>query len=280
METCKPQITYFKRKAPRHTNFATGQLTQSLGGGGNAPLIGAGRNSPRGVQTCFQRSSDLIGPTYIRTVLPALNIKEYLGTTAPDMTAAGAMLDPSRVGSSSRYTDLNAGDGLRYVDEVGLYLVHRAEIQIGAHRMDEVYNWNQYFEWHARKTDENLMQVSLGIGSEQELIDRAYHQQVMYTPINFWYTRSPSEYLPAISCQAHEIVFKMDGVASDDMWGGVGTFAQLGAVTNGSALPVTSIDAINNAIATESTQEMVYDGVYLDRAERMMFAKMGPGVPD
>jgi hypothetical protein len=271
--TCKPEKTFFKQRSPRHTNFQTLQLTQSLGSNGCA-LIGNGRTAPRSVQTVFQRSSDLVGPTYVVTNLPALNTTTNLLNTDAILTPhATGVVDPLNTGGAPSVPNLVSGEGLSYVDEVAHFIVQHAEIVIGSQTMDELYNHAQYAEWHARQTDEKLMAHAIGIGSTQERIDRAFSEQVVWSPLCFWYTRSASQYLPAIAAQGHDIVYKMDGVAANDMWGGHGKTSLISDVLSSGNLSPSSIPIINESISA-SGQQMVYDGVFLDRAERMMFAKM------
>lgn len=285
--TCSPEMTFFKQRTPRYTNFQTGQITQALGSGGNSALIGSGSSKVRGLQTVLQRTADLMGPTYIQTVLPALNTRALVNNvnvaavTAADLSMTVSLNGGTTVTGTTTDAPLiaAAGDGLSYVSEVGHYLLQHCEINIGSQCMDEVYDYSQYLEWHARKADENLLENSLGMGGWMTLINRAYHAQVMYTPIGLWYTRAPSMYLPTISCQGHDIVFKMDGVSANDLWGGHGGLARTEAVadptgTTDLGLPVGQAAVITDHIATKSAQQLVYDGVFLDRAERVMFAKM------
>lgn len=275
--TCNPEMTFFKQRSPRYTNFQTGQITQSLGSGGSHALIGNNNSSIRGLQTVLQRTADLMGETYIQTVLPALNTRAILTPAAPLATEADCAATLWTTGANASTgtaatlpTGVPAGSGLSYVSEVGHYLLSHCEINIGSQCMDEVYDYSQYLEWHARHSDENLMENSLGMGSFQTLIDRAYREQVIYTPIGLWYTRAPSLYLPTVASQGHDIVFKMDGVSANSLWGGHGVFSEIG----GTGLPAASVALVNTAIADSSMQQLVYDGVFLDRAERIMFAKM------
>ena len=87
---------------------------------------------------------------------------------------------------------------------------------------------------------------------------------MIYSPLQFWHTKYASQYLPHIAIQGHEDVLFLDGRPARDLWGGFG---------NQETVVAAQFAAINTAVA-ESVQELVYDGVFLDRAERMMMARV------
>ena len=272
--TCDPEMTFFKCRFARHTNFQTGQIDQCLGSGASsAVLIGAGDSAPRRICTTIQRTSDLIGPMYVRTVLPALNTVAITGR--PGRPASTADIAAGAYGAglptSTVEAEFAAGEGYCYVDEVAHFMVNRAEFQIGGHRMDELHDVQQYLEWHRDQTSETKMEYSLGMGDDQTRIDRAYREQVTYSPLRFWFTKAACMYLPVIAMQGHEAILNIDGVSARSMYGGVGTTAGGGVVAPqefDAAIDARIVAAIHNA-----TQDMVYDGVFLDRAERMHLAK-------
>jgi hypothetical protein len=67
----------------------------------------------------------------------------------------------------------------------------------------------------------------------------------------------------------------MDGVSQDEIWGGHGVSAEIdnAAAAGSQKITESSVAAVRTALSS-AEQEMVYDGVFLDRAERHMFAKM------
>lgn len=272
--TCAPKCTFFRKLYCPHTNFAQGQVEQTIGNGGStASLIGAGANQPRRVSTTLQRTVDLVGMMYVRTVLPALNTRANTGlggdTAGPGPGGNATLINNGVAANVFTSTTVPAfaapaTDGYAYVDEVGTFMVGRAERTIGGHTIDELHAEHQYLEWHAERTDENLLTRSLGIGTDAQRRAYAFNEQVIYSPLQFWHTKYPSLYLPHIAIQGHEDVLFIDGRAARDLWGGFG--AQEVVVD-------ANFAAINTAL-TQAAQELVYDGVFLDRAERMMMARV------
>jgi len=264
--TCDPEMTFFKSRFARHTNFQTGQIDQCIGSGSScAALIGAGDSAPRRICTTIQRTSDLIGPMYVRTVLPALNTVELTGLAGRAALASDIAADAYGAGApvSTTEADIPVDGGYAYVDEVAHYMVARAEFLGGGHRMDELHSEQQYLEWHAEHTNEKRMENSLGTGDLQLRVDRAFAEQVVYSPLRFWFTKAACQYLPVIAMQGHEAQINIDGVSARSMYGGRGTQAVFDDVIDRAI-----VEKIGNA-----EQDLVYDGVFLDRTERLYLAK-------
>lgn len=279
--TCNPECTWWKKAFCRYTNYAIVQVTQSIGSGSNSPLIGSGSAPTVNVQ--IQRVADLVGPMYVRSVLPALNTVEFNSGLAADVAGADLIND----GAAGVYTSAaltgelngstypayaNVDDGYCYVDAVGLYLVQNATCQIGGHQFDELRSEQQYLEWVSEHTDETILRYAIGMGSDMERTARAYEDQIIYSPLQFWHTKMTSHYLAHIAIAGHEHYVRMTGRSADDLWG-----CQTGSAFSTSAAHAalaTDRAAINAALVARATHDLVYDGVLLDRAERMMTARM------
>jgi len=276
--TCKPECTFFRKALCRYTNFAIGQITQTIGSGSGSPLIRATSMGQSSVT--LQRTADLMGPMYVRTVLPALNVTRFTvnqGILAKTASSSGALIHDG--GSVATYTsqafDANiiypafaneATDGYCYCDAVGFYMISEATASIGGHQVDRLLAEQQYLEWISEHPDEKVLRYSIGMGSDAERTARAFEDQVIYSPLQFWFTKQSSQYMPIIALQGHDVVFDFKGRAADLLWGGRPGGAQ-------ESVPQADITLINDAIAAAG-HDLVYDGVFLDRSERMMTARM------
>ena len=260
--TTGPQETFFQSVFKRHTNYAISTTTQSLANGGSgAALIGSAGSSPSRVSTTLQRTSDLIGQIWVRTVLPALNTITLFGGTGhvdlldASITAIHTGGDP--ISTSEALTAV--GEGFAYVNDVGHYMVREAETQIGGFLMDDYIAEQAHLEWMSENAVDRLCRKSLGIGTDQERISSAFQEQVIYSPLHFWFGCHPSKFLPHVAMQAHDHLLNLTGRAADTLWGGIGDTA--------SATAVTQKAGVDAAIAN-AQQELVIEVVYLDKAER------------
>lgn len=276
--TCKPECTFFRKALCRYTNFAIGQITQTIGSGSGSPLI---RASSEGQTTLtLQRTADLMGPSYVRTRLPALNVTRFTvtqGILAKSVIGTDPLINDGNAANSYTSAALDqyieypafaneATDGYCYCDAVGFYMIKEATASIGGHQVDRLLSEQQYLEWVSEHPDEKVLRYSIGMGSDAERTARAYEDQVIYSPLQFWYTKHSSQYLPVIALQGHDVVFEFKGRSADALWGGRPGGAQ-------ESVPQGDITLINDAIAACS-HDLVYDGVFLDRSERMMTARM------
>ena len=276
--TCDPETTFFKKRHPRYTHFAMAQLVQALGAGdsGSAPLLSTSHpNSPaHTIATTVHRTADLVGAMHMRTVLPALNTNSILNADAANVTATtsggGVISSDAYAGGppeSTTFCDLSQG-GYCYVDEVGHYLLSSMDLYLCGHRIDTLTSEQQYFNWHAERPDEMLMPQSLGIApTQEERLKRAAAEQVIYSPIGFWFGKHPSQYFPLISMSSGEMSLRMTGRTAHNIYGGVDNgfaFDQYNAVRD---------DAIIKALAA-ARQDLVYDGIFLDAGEKAMFARV------
>ena len=276
--TCEPETTFFKKRHARYTHFAVGQLVQAIGAGdgGPSPLLGTANptSPPHTVSTTVHRTADLVGAMFVRTVLPALNTNFILNADAANvpLTPGANVISADAsipLPTSTTYCQLTNG-GYCYVDEVGHYLLAEADLYVSGHRIDTVTAEQQYFEWHAERPDEMLMLQSLGIGTQRERLDRAHREQVVYTPLGFWFCKHSSQHFPLVSMSSGEMSLRMAGRAAHDIYGGVAE-----------GLPGVDFDQydptrdgrINDALAA-AHQDLVYDGVFLDAAEKAMFARV------
>lgn len=273
--TCNPECTFFRKALCRYTNFANAQIVQSMGTGSSSALLSLSGRSK--FSLTLQRTADLMGPAYVRTVLPALNVTRFTTDIgARTVNGNSSLIHDGNVNTyTSAAADTNiiypafatpASDGYCYVDAVGLYMVQEATASIGGHKVDHLIAEQQYLEWVSEHPDEKILRYSIGMGSDAERGARAYEDQVIYSPLQFWFTKMSSQYIPLIALQAHDVVIDFIGQESDLLWGARPGGAQ-------EAINATDRAAINAALSSVG-HDYVYDGIFLDRAERMMTARM------
>lgn len=268
--TCNSEHTFFKKRMPRVTNFSIGHLSQVFSGGSGAPLIGSGSGGPKSGPSNHldvQRVSDLVGPTYLRSQVPALNTQALHGLTG--RTATAADINPAGAGAvnpvSTVDPDLNSPEeGWALVDAAAFFMVQRAQLNIGGHMVDEIRAEQQYQEWCRTRPDELRLEEALGIGVAEDRVTRAHREQVFYTPLMFYYTTAACLYLPVIGLPAHVIQIQFEGCSAADLWGGVGGTAH----TQPTPAQIADVEA---ALRT-TKQELMYEGVFLDKMERMQHA--------
>ena len=293
--THDPESSFFISRHPRHTLFSIAYLRQSIGSNdtGGPSLINT--SAPPGLRdvndnltsliyTPIERSGDLIGRIHVRSVMPALNTMDIVNEGSPGV-AGVPFSEPSPLGAgyqmisgdavtagpieSTVYPDLAQG-GYCYSDEVGTWMIEEASVNIGSHTIDRTSSEQRYAQWHVDHSDERLMEHALGIGSRTDRIRRAYDEQVIYSPLEFFFSQNPCHYFPLISMSQGDLTIGLRGRSWYSLYGGVRT---------GSGLLTPDLDQYSAArdekirAAMEAAhQDLVVECVFLDASERSMFA--------
>ena len=174
--TGNPQITYFKTVYKRHTNFSIETIPQLFQ---NEVDFGLSKT------ITISRSGDLIGPMYLKVILPELK-QIQTGTS----------------GTSSFVS---------WVDGIGNALIKSVEIKIGGNPIDK-----QYGEWldiwsELNLKNENKISYDKIVGNRyltddidpQDTVD--HHPLELYIPFRFWFNKHPGLALPIIALQYHQI---------------------------------------------------------------------------
>jgi hypothetical protein len=262
--TGNPNVTFWKVKYARHTNFAIESIEQTFNGQADFG---------RRVQCTISRSGDLVYRTYLQVTLPEINQLMGLGSYGS-------------TGSRAVYA--------RWLDFPGEQLIAQVEVEIGGQRIDRQYGdwmhiWNQltlsaeqqrgYFKMIGNTTqltfitDPSFADIESPCDSSaprQVCAPRnALPETTLYIPLQFWFNTNPGLALPLIALQYHEVKINLDLRPIDECLWAVTT---LGPVTGGSqdGSPVPASIAYNQSLVAAS---LYVDYVFLDTDERRRMAQ-------
>ena len=248
--TANPQITFFKQKYNRHTNFAMQSVEQTFSGVANFG---------KKVQSVITRDGDLIGRVFLQVTLPSVDLN-----------------DPTISDSS--------GDQFRWLNWVGHNIVNNITIEIGGQQIDKHYGdwlhiWNEltcpagkqagYAEMVGNVPELTNLITAVGVdgGCSNQAFGGDPHssaearsctpEYTLYIPLQFWFNRHTGLALPLVALQYHEVRLTIE-------------FNQLQNLC-WSNKPVV-LDAIN---ATGLVSASIFvDYIYLDTEERRKFAQI------
>lgn len=171
--TGNPQITFFKTLYRRYSHFAMESIEQTFTGNPDFNKKGS---------VIITRNADLIGRTYLRTVLP-------------EVTA----------GTS----------GFSWVNEIGHQLVKDVNIEIGGQEIDKHYaEW--FTIWQAltlpagkdagyNKMIGNIAALTGAYPSYAAASGDTTPQKELNIPLNFTWNRLPAIYLPLVALQFQDV---------------------------------------------------------------------------
>ncbi len=240
--TGNPMITYFKVVYRRHTNFAMESIQQTFNGS-----VGWGNR----VTALISRNGDLVSGMTLEVTLPNL--------------VSGA----------------NATNTIRWVNNVGHYLMRQVEVEIGGQLIDRHYDdWLEIWAQLTVPADKRLGYRHM-IGQDLRAADGAAQTPAaapaangstpflqggatspdgggivtltgrkVFVPLQFWFCRNVGLALPLIALQYHEVKVNITFNSVDDLALGTGT---RGALTDA---------------------QLWVDYIYLDTDERRRFAQV------
>ncbi len=169
--------------------------------------------------TCtISRNGDLIHRIYLQTTLPAIP----------------------------------ADSDVSMIDGFGNFLVKEVELEIGGQRIDKQYgDWlNIWQELSCPEEKLDGLNRMLGVTVNNRHFNTAKSEQIIYTPLQFWFCRNPGLALPLIALQYHEVKINL-------------TFEDKAKLFVGT---------VSNALAF-SEAKLYVDYIYLDTEERRRFAQ-------
>jgi hypothetical protein len=274
--TGSPMISYFKTVYRRHTNFAIETIKQRF-------------DTPAGfgtkVSSTLSRNGDLVCGAYIQATLPDLTEKQAANF---EITNTGINA-PNR-----RY--------MRWVDNVGHYLLKSVEVSIGGVTIDRHYS--DWFEIWCQLTvpagqmegyrkmigqdPKNIFGQNTGlqadvltsIGSTGDQITyKAKGASIVgrdiYIPLQFWFCRNVGLALPLISLQYHDVRIQVEFQSAEELillWASdVSPTPTLGGVPNG----WVSSNQYQTYVTHGSLSASLWvDYVFLDADERRRFAQV------
>lgn len=171
--TGNPQITFFKGVYRRYSHFAMEAIEQTFTGNPDF-------NKKVNVQ--FTRNADLVGRTYLRTVLPAVT---------------------------------GSGSGFSWVNEIGHQVIKNVSVDIGGQEIDKHYAewftiWNSLTLPSGKTDGYNAMigNTTALTGAYPALaVDSgdATAETVIYVPLAFTWNRHPEIYLPMVALQFQDV---------------------------------------------------------------------------
>lgn len=240
-----PQITFWKGLYKRHTNFAMEPFRINFNG---EPAWGTRQTA------IINRYADLMSSTYIQLELPTY-----------DLTGA--------TGALWNHGTYEGGDG-SLLQSLGFNFIERVELDIGGQIIDRLYSdymylWtvltHDYFKLRKlssmlsnEKYNGTSLQFSANPGCTGDN-GRQSLPNVLYIPLEFFYTRNPGTALPLIALQYHEVKINVYWKPPQAITGNYNATGNApGSLSN---LPQASSAAL------------YVDYVYLDTDERRRFAQ-------
>ena len=265
--TGSPMISYFKVVYRRHTNFATETIKQKFD-----TSVDFGSK----VSCTLSRNGDLITGAYVQATLPDLVEKQASNFT---LTANGVN-NPGR-----RY--------MRWVDNIGHYLLKSVEISIGSNSIDKHYS--DWFEIWAQLTvpagkmagyrkligqdPKNIFGQNTGLQADVvtsttlNTINNKIVGRDIFIPLQFWFCRNVGVALPLIALQYHDVKIVIEFQTAEKL---VQVWAGDVAQADGAPLGWIGPDKFNNYVTTHNSLDATLwiDYVFLDADERRRFAQV------
>jgi hypothetical protein len=254
--TGNPQITFWKGLYKRHTNFAMEPFRvnfsgQAQWGTKQTAIIG--------------RHADLLYSTYLQVELPRLN--------------QGAGVNGALEGALP-YAWNNEQDSL------GFNLIDRVELDIGGQIIDRLYGeWLYLWSELSKNADQRVKLIGLlsepcdeengpsflKFGRGCGLDGRQLKSNILYIPLEFFFTKNPGAALPLISLQYHEVKIN---IYWNDASLIAGNFNNTNVtLANGVNVPGAKVLPGISTIPQPLNAAIYIDYIYLDTEERRRMAQ-------
>ena len=211
--TGNPMITYFKVVYRRHTNFAMESIQQTFNGS-----VGWGNR----VTALISRNGDLVSGMTLEATLPNIT--------------SGA----------------NAGNTVRWVNNVGHFLMRQVEVEIGGQLIDRHYDdWLEIWAQLTVPADQRLgyrwmigqdLRAADGTAATGSLQTEVTTTGVpatvtrtgrkVFIPLQFWFCRNIGLALPLIALQYHEVKVNITFSGNSDLVIATGATPTIGALTD------------------------------------------------
>lgn len=274
-----PNITFWRFRHMRHTNFALESAEQQWSGGGH----GLGDK----VSLRINRQGDLIYHLYVRITLPGIaNVVNGSGcydgheivATEDDVCQWGA------AGDVVAATDgCNGATQIpRYTNAVGQYAIQEAYVTVGGQTLDTLYaDYLYMWEELAGKPGKKLGEM-IGKAKTKSLAEHwSKFERTLYVPLPFFFTMTSGTVLPLVSLQFHDIKVHVNFNKLEDCivnyqacFEGTPTrTVKRNAMVNGRLAPIkkNATPPVVTSLDIGTALEVCY--VYLDSDERTKFAE-------
>ena len=222
--TGNPQMSFFIAAYKRHTNFAIESVNQKF----------IGENGFGKKLTCnIDRIGDLMTNIYVDVKLPSLE-------------------------------NINAGDTVGWINNIGFSLIKECEIEIGGTVIDKHYGmwmgiWYELTTPQSKRYAGDLLVGKELATSTVETRSKAYH---LHIPLYFWFCRHEGLALPLIALQHHEVKINIE----------FRRFNEMHHSLNGTYNPTTCPKTCKGDY--EIIDSSLYiDYVYLENEERKLFVQ-------
>ena len=174
--TENPEISFFRSRQLRHTNFAMESIEQSL----NGFIQPGGRMS-----TTISRSGDLVHTMWLEFVLPAVaGVASQPATPARPAGSVFDLLSSVSIEVGGTQVDLHDGEWMRLWSELTVAHEHRVNFY-------EMAYWDE--------------KSGFRYGGPSPAPARRVR-----VPLSFWFCRSAADALPLIALQYHEVKVNID----------------------------------------------------------------------
>jgi hypothetical protein len=180
--TAKPEVTFWKLKVDRCSNFALESVCQAF----NGNCMYGGEQ-----QLTLNRTGDLVYKQYLVAELPAIE------AGADD---EGCRYIHAPTGSEDKTVN--------WVNEVGHVLIRRMSFAIGGQQIDAIYPaYMHAYEELTGKTGKKLGEMIGKYASRDECIAKSATPQRLYIPLIFYYNGASGRALPLVSLQFHSVTY-------------------------------------------------------------------------
>lgn len=180
--TSKPEVTFWKLKVDRCSNFALESVCQSF----NGNCMYGGEQ-----QLTLNRTGDLVYKQYLVAELPAIEAAE-------DDDSSRYIVAPT--GSDDRTAN--------WVNEVGHVLIRRMSFAIGGQQIDAIYPaYMHAYEELTGKAGKRLGEMIGKYADRAECIAKSATKQRLYIPLIFYYNGASGRALPLVALQFHSVTY-------------------------------------------------------------------------
>ena len=274
-----PNITFWRFRFMRYTNFALEAVEQQWSSGG--------RSLNEKVSLRLNRNGDLVYYMYVKINLPGLvNIVQADGCYK-GFEIVNSEDEVCVIGGSGDAVAANDGcNGAtqvpRYTNAVGQAAIAEASVSVGGQTLDTLYSDYLYmWEELSGKPGKQLGEM-IGKAKTKSLAEywSKFHR-TLYVPLPFFFTMTSGTVLPLVSLQFHDVKINVtfnslehiivnynacfDGTPSKTSVRAAKQQGRLAPITKNSSLPAVQSSDITSSL------EVTY--VYLDTDERTKFAE-------
>ncbi len=275
-----PNITFWRFRHMRHTNFALESCIQQWSGGSS----GLGDKTSLRVN----RQGDLVYWMYVNIQLPGLaNVVNQHNSCYYGHEVVANEEEVCRWGAAADVVAANDGcNGTsqipRYTNAVGQYAIRQAYVTVGGQTLDTVYaDYLYMWEELSGKPGKKLGEM-VGKAKTKSLAEHwSKFDRTLYVPLPFFFTMTSGTVLPLVSLQFHDVKVYCEFNSLQDCivnyqacFDGAPTRTVIRPpLQNGRLAPIQKNDALSDIQPNDIKTSLEICYVYLDVDERAKFAE-------